>query len=157
MRRSSILPATTERVELHTPENINVHNRESAWQRLSRYEGASQQQIASRLGELKHEWDIERSLEAVAATVALVGLGLAASVDRRWLILPAISSLFLMQHAMQGWCPPVPMLRRAGVRTQDEINSERMALKVMRGDLRPVARAREALDQVDPPHRKQAP
>jgi hypothetical protein len=41
---------------------------------------------------------------------------------------------FLLQHAVQGWCPPLPLLRRLGVRTADEINEERYALKALRGD-----------------------
>ena len=41
---------------------------------------------------------------------------------------------FLFQHAIQGWCPPVPVLRRFGVRTAAEIEEERYALKLLRGD-----------------------
>jgi hypothetical protein len=35
---------------------------------------------------------------------------------------------FLLQHALQGWCPPVPILRRLGYRTAREIFEERLAL-----------------------------
>jgi hypothetical protein len=35
---------------------------------------------------------------------------------------------------LQGWCPPLPILRSLGVRTADEINEERYALKALRGD-----------------------
>jgi hypothetical protein len=31
-------------------------------------------------------------------------------------ILPALVTAFLFQHAVQGWCPPVPILRRLGFR-----------------------------------------
>lgn len=41
---------------------------------------------------------------------------------------------FLFQHAIQGWCPPLPILRRLGFRTAEEINQERYALKALRGD-----------------------
>jgi hypothetical protein len=41
---------------------------------------------------------------------------------------------FLFQHAVQGWCPPLPVLRRLGVRTRKEIDRERYALKALRGD-----------------------
>ena len=40
----------------------------------------------------------------------------------------------VLQHALQGWCPPVPLFRRLGFRTEAEINQERYALKVLRGD-----------------------
>jgi hypothetical protein len=41
---------------------------------------------------------------------------------------------FLAQHALQGWCPPIPVIRRLGVRTRAEIERERNALKALRGD-----------------------
>jgi hypothetical protein len=44
----------------------------------------------------------------------------------------------LLQHALQGWCPPIPLLRRLGFRTEAEINRERYALKALRGDFRQV-------------------
>jgi hypothetical protein len=43
---------------------------------------------------------------------------------------------FLFQHAIEGWCPPVPILRRLGFRTAREIDIERVALKTLRGDFR---------------------
>ena len=47
-------------------------------------------------------------------------------------------SFFLLQHAVQGWCPPVPFFRRRGVRTAREIEIERYALKALRGDFGPI-------------------
>lgn len=85
-------------------------------------------------GILVREWDIERTLEANASTLAFTATMLAATIDRRWLALPAIVTGFLFQHAMQGWCPPLPILRRLGFRTAEEKNQERYALKALRGD-----------------------
>jgi hypothetical protein len=45
---------------------------------------------------------VERTLEANAATIALIGLGLGAFVDRRFFALPGIVAGFLLQHAVQG-------------------------------------------------------
>jgi hypothetical protein len=101
--------------------------------RLAYYE-THPDQIPTRLEELDREWDIERTLEANASTLAFTGTMLAATVDRRWLALPAIVTGFLFQHAMQGWCPPLPILRRLGFRTAEEINQERYALKALKGD-----------------------
>ncbi len=36
--------------------------------------------------------------------------------------------------AVQEWCPPVPVFRRLGVRTCQEIDEEKYALKILRGD-----------------------
>jgi hypothetical protein len=55
-------------------------------------------------------------------------------VDRRFFVLPAVVAGFLLQHAVQGWCPPLPLFRRSGVRTAAEIGNERYALKAIRGD-----------------------
>ncbi len=54
-------------------------------------------------------------------------------------VLPIVVAGFLLQHAVSGWCPPVPLLRRAGVRTTREINQERFALKALRGDFNDLA------------------
>jgi hypothetical protein len=66
----------------------------------------------------------------------LTGLVLAVTASRKWLLLPAVVQTFFLQHAVQGWCPPLPVLRRLGVRTAGEINEERYALKALRGDFR---------------------
>jgi hypothetical protein len=81
--------------------------------------------------ELEEEWDIERAIEANASVLAFAGVALGATADRRWLILPAMVTAFLFQHAIQGWCPPVPVLRR----TAFEIEQERNVLKAIPGGL----------------------
>ena len=130
----SMFPTTVNRVSSHTAEEFNQRINEQTRENISIHGSAGPQAIAERLKELDQEWDIERALEANAATVALVGLGLGAFVNRRFYALPAVVAGFLLQHATQGWCPPVPVLRRLGFRTQPEIERERYALEVMRGD-----------------------
>jgi hypothetical protein len=98
------------------------------------YYAAHPERIDERLEELDREWDIERTLEANAATLAFTGVVLSATVDKRWLALPALVTAFLFQHAVQGWCPPLPVLRKWGFRTMREIDTERYALKALRGD-----------------------
>jgi hypothetical protein len=85
--------------------------------------------IERRLTELDEEWDIERYLETMAPTFTLIGLTLGLTTNRRWLLLPFVVQGFFLQHALQGWCPPVPVLRRLGVRTMQEIERERCRLK----------------------------
>src|SRR5947209_467245 len=75
-------------------------------------------------------------LEANAATAVLVGVTLGATVSRKFFLFPAVVAGFLLQHAVQGWCPPVPVFRHLGFRTQSEIEEERYALKALRGDFR---------------------
>jgi hypothetical protein len=129
-----MIPETTTRVARNTAGHLNTQIRRQTEENVARIAAAGPDAIDRRLEELDREWDIERILEANAASAVLIGLGLGAFVDRRWFVLPAVVAGFLLQHAIQGWCPPVPIFRRLGVRTQTEIDYERYALKTLRGD-----------------------
>ncbi len=139
-----ISTSTKNRVPAHTDEDINRRIREETEQRLAYYEN-NRDEIPFRLAELDREWDIERTLEANASTLAFAGILLGSTVDRRWLALPALVTAFLFQHAVQGWCPPLPILRRIGFRTADEINQERFALKALHGDFDLIHQASDKL------------
>lgn len=129
-----MIAKTTERVPLHTPPELNEQIRRRTEKNLARYRAASPEAIDARIEELDREWDIERTLEANAATVSLIGMGLGVLVDRRFFLLPAAVAGFLLQHALQGWCPPLTFFRRRGIRTQSEIESERYALQALWGE-----------------------
>ena len=135
-----MLPDTTTRVEANTAEAINQRIARDTEDRI-RFYAANPHQIHRRLKELDEEWDIERTLETNASALALLGVALGAFVNKRLLALPALVAGFLLQHALQGWCPPVPLFRRRGVRTATEIERERYALKALRGDFQPIARS----------------
>jgi hypothetical protein len=122
-----------ERVRRHTAGHINRRIDATIADTVYHYAGRTEGAIAARLDELDLEWDIERVLEAHAAGIALAGVGLA-TVNRRWLALTASVLGFLMLHATQGWCPPLPVFRRLGVRTRGEIEKEKFALRFLRGD-----------------------
>ena len=141
------MQSTSNRVPDHTAEEINRRIERETEIRLSYY-AANPGEIGARLVALDEEWDIERALEANAASLALAGVALGAAVDRRWLVLPALVTAFLLQHAMQGWCPPLPVLRRMGFRTAAEIGRERYALKALRGDFDRMAEAEDKLSMV---------
>lgn len=128
------LPATARRVEHSTPDYLNEAIRARTNAEVVRLESAGDEEIAERLRELDGEWDVERLLQVNASTLVLLGVLLGAKVDRRFLLLPAGVFAFFAQHALQGWCPPIPIFRRLGVRTNREIARERYALKALRGD-----------------------
>ncbi len=134
------MTTTRHRVPAHSPADANRRIRREIEASVA-YFHAHIDEIPQRLRELDQEWDIERAIEANASILALAGIGLAAGHDRRWLALPGLVSAFLLQHAVQGWCPPVPVLRWFGFRTAYEIEEERRALKALRGDF---ARATES-------------
>jgi len=151
-----IVPATEERVEVNTEEEINRKIRKEL-EACVYYYAQRPQEIDSRLDELDREWDMERLLETSAGVFSLAGVTFG-SVHRRWFVLPALVGAFLLQHAIQGWCPPVSVLRRMGIRTTREIDHERFALKTLRGDFdnvrmegeqNPQERARRAIEAAD--------
>lgn len=132
------MSSTFYRVPAHTSEEINQQIQNDIRKRV-RHLATQPDAIPRRLRELREEWDIERALEANASTLAFAGVVLGATRDSRWLALPVLVTAFLFQHAIQGWCPPVPVLRRMGFRTAHEIEQERTALKALRGDFNAVA------------------
>jgi hypothetical protein len=129
------MPATATRVPANTAEPVNQRIRHLTEASIAHY-AVHPEQINQRLEQLDREWDTERTLEANAASLAFAGTALGALSSRWWLLLPATVTAFLFQHAVQGWCPPLPVLRRLGVRTAQEIEAERYALKALRGDFK---------------------
>lgn len=133
MARETVRNDADERVVAHTDDEVNARIRRQTELNLC-YFAQYPQEIGRRLAELDREWDIERTLEANAAGVSLLGLALGLTSGQRFLALPVGVAAFLMQHAVQGWCPPLPVFRRLGIRTVREIDQERYALKYLRGD-----------------------
>jgi hypothetical protein len=138
-----MLPATRERVPLNTSDEINQQIRQRTERSIMASIAGGPAEVERRLEELDREWDIERVLETMAPTITLFGLALGITKNRKWLFLPAFVQTFFLQHALQGWCPPIPVLRRLGFRTADEINEERYALKALRGDFRKLTSGRK--------------
>ncbi|MCK9274088.1 MAG: DUF2892 domain-containing protein [Syntrophales bacterium] len=134
-----MLPTTTKRVTGHTTDRINEEIRSRTAHDIFCLSNADKNAIDERLKELDCEWNIERALEANAGAFALLGIGLGTFVSKKWFILPGVVAGFLLQHALQGWCPPVPVFRRLGFRTPREIEIERISLKILRGDLKDVS------------------
>lgn len=130
--------AIVDRVPQQTAPHVN-RAIERATEASLLYYSHNREQIPLRLEELDREWDIERTLEANAATLSVVGTLLGFGVRRVFFGVPLMVGGFLLQHAVQGWCPPLPILRRLGFRTQKEIEYERQALRRMqeRGEFGP--------------------
>ena len=130
-----------DRVRRHSADEVNAELDDQRLLDVAGYVGATPAMVSHRIGELDREWDVERMLETNAAAITLVSIGLAATHSKRWLLLTAVVPAFLLQHALQGWCPPLEVLRRVGVRTRREIDAERTALKALRGDFDGVSAA----------------
>jgi hypothetical protein len=115
------------------------------------YAGRDREEIGRRIARLEQEWDIERWLEAGAAALSVLGLLRGARRRRRgWFLLTGSVLGFLLQEAYRGWGPPASALRFLGVRTRREIELERYALKVLRGDFEGLpAEAENGTSRVD--------
>jgi hypothetical protein len=122
-----------DRVRENTADEVNSRLDDQMRDRLFSDSARDESEYSARIEALDEEWDIERYLEIIAPVFALTGVALSAR-NRRWLLIPATVLTFLVQHAIDGWCPPVSVLRRLGVRTRREIEEERYALKALRGD-----------------------
>jgi hypothetical protein len=127
---TSVITPSVARVPLHTDNAVNRRIREEMRERIEHYRGRPED-IGQRLKAINEEWDVERTLATMSALVSLFGLGMAFAGRRRFLSLALGVQSFYLLHALQGWCPPLPVLRRLGFRTPMEIEQERCALKAL--------------------------
>jgi hypothetical protein len=131
------LMETTEkrsRVRRSTHDTINHEIDKRILKNINKFKNLSKEEITRRLRKTSKEWDIERVLEVNASTLAILGLFLHKFARRRWIVISGTVTGFLLQHGLQGWCPPLPLFRKLGIRTRTEINEEIYALKILRGD-----------------------
>ncbi|MDD5701796.1 MAG: DUF2892 domain-containing protein [Dehalococcoidales bacterium] len=130
-----LVPQTTKRVQRHTKSEINEKIKQQTISCIEKYKGASYEVLTQRLEELNSEWNTERVLETNAATLITTSLVLGLARKKPgWFTLTGIVGFFLLQHAIQGWCPPLEAIRRLGIRTPEEIHNEITAIKYLRGD-----------------------
>jgi hypothetical protein len=140
-------PTQGDRVRANTVPEINRRIDEQIERNIRHYSGQTKEEIYRRIQELDQEWDFERVLETIASSVSLTGIVLGATVDRKWFLVPTIVLSFLLVHAIQGWCPPLPILRGLGIRTREEIARERYALKALAGDFAGISREPSRVEQ----------
>lgn len=141
---SEAQPADADRVRAQSPTELNRQFDVQIERCVQELAGSDRETINRHIDDLAREWDVERYLETNATLLSLTGVLLGATVSRKFLILPGVVFAFLLQHAVQGWCPPLPVFRRMGVRTRKEINREKFALKALRGDFEAVGRSRQS-------------
>lgn len=125
----SWLPPTSQRVKISTDPGINkaIFNRTGS--NIIKLTTSTDAKIKHRISELDQEWDTERVLEANFAIVSIICTILGYKVNKKFFLLGGIASVFLLQHALQGWCPPLSIIRRLGVRTAEEINYEKQVIR----------------------------
>ncbi len=127
-----------DRVRENTARYVNRELDERAEDRVRGYARSSREEITARIEELEQEWSIERLIELEAPMMALTGLGLGAAVSRKFLVLPAFVFSMVALHGIQGWYPMIPVFRRLGFRSRQEIDREKFAMKALRGDFKDI-------------------
>jgi hypothetical protein len=136
-----MISTTANRVTQHTAPDVAERIRTESEASIHYYK-SHPEEIPRRLWDLEREWDVERTLETGSASLTLLGLVLGATVSRKWLLLSLGVQGFFLQHALQGWCPPLPVVRRLGVRTAQEIEAEKCALLAIQSEKREVTNVR---------------
>ena len=134
--RRLALPA--DRVRDHSAHSVNQRIAERTLARIDHVVREGHDAIVRRLEQLDREWDVDRALMVNFAIVG--GAAYATGVYRYaqrpwfgrrrggWLGFFTVQLGFLLLHGTVGWCPPLPVFRRLGVRTKSEIEAERRAL-----------------------------
>jgi len=140
-----MFPPTIEQVNQHTTPEVNKKIIEKTNCKVTRAATLSRAELDKRQQQLRHEWDLERTFEALASVLVVIGSLLSLFKSRCFSLLALVAGVFLLQHALQGWSPPLTLIRRLGLRTSDEIASERTALGLLNGDLRSSSDPVEAL------------
>ena len=123
-----------DRVRANTARAVNAEIDRATNRNLRFWSTQPRDAIDARITALDREWDIERYLEMTASSLALSGVIAGLAGRRKALILPVIVLSFLFQHAVHGWCPPLTVFRRFGIRTRKEIDREKYALVAMRAE-----------------------
>ena len=133
-----VVTAETDRIQQHTDPSVQA--RIARMTEDSAAAAIAEGRVDERLGELQKEWDAERVLFTASGLNALLGLVLGRWVDPRWYVYVAAVAAFQTQHGIQGWCPPLAVIRRFQVRTRTEIETERTTLRAVRGDFDGIGR-----------------
>lgn len=144
LERPASQGSTSDRVRQNTPGKINSRIDQATMKRVWDYARKSRDEITSRIKELDLEWDVERVLETSAAGAALTGVVLSGFKSRFWLLLPAAVLASLLQHSITRRSTAARFLRGLGVRTRREIEAEKYALRILRGDFEKLQAVSEA-------------
>jgi hypothetical protein len=106
--------------------------------------------IEERLHEIDREWDLDRAFFLGAGLIVTTFGVVAVARTRRPSPLLAAGP-FLLLRALAGWAPPMSILRLLGVRSRQEIEHERTALRALRGDFNDTWSADEAFEVAERP------
>jgi hypothetical protein len=116
-------------------------------ERIAKIAADGPQALEARLAEVNREWTTGRLVKATTGMMLLVGLALTAFHDPWWLALMILAALILIQYWFlpRSWLADLYSL--AGFRSGAEIEDERLALRVLRGDFKDLPTLAEIEDR----------
>ena len=125
---------TNTAVDTQNSEPIDIKIEET----IRFYASQSPEAISRRIEELDRERDLDQMMALAASGVGLGTLVFSFIGGRKWVLVAATALGFLLKHSLDGTSPVAPLLRKRGVRTRSEIDREKYALKILRGDFEQV-------------------
>ena len=90
--------------------------------------------LSERIRKLDGEWDLDRCLEVGGSGIGLMGILMGVLNGRIWRVFTVAALVHLFLYGTRRQSPLAATLRRRGIRTRQEIDEEKFALKAMRGD-----------------------
>ena len=107
-------------------------------QNIRFYATQSPDVISKRIEELDQERTLDQTMALYASGIGLGTVLFSFLGGRKWLVVTGAVLGLLLKHSLEGTSPTVPLLRKLGVRTRSEIDREKYALKILRGDFEQV-------------------
>lgn len=127
----TITTPSFDRVRARTSSRVNARLDDELQGRLLDLESQGPEAMRARIEQIDREWDIDRMLIAMFPIVGGITHELGHRVHRAFSYLFRVQLGFMLSHAIVGWCPPVPVLRRLGFRTRQELDDEKHTLEGM--------------------------
>ncbi len=134
MAKNNIIPDEADRIRANTSEEYNARIDRFTENNTRFYATQSKEMITERIDELEEEWDVDRLVQLSVSGVGVTSMLLGVLGSKKWWLVTTAALGFLGNHAVSGWCPSAALFRRLGFRTRQEIDSEKYALKALRGD-----------------------
>ncbi|MBX9724449.1 MAG: hypothetical protein K2X81_23770 [Candidatus Obscuribacterales bacterium] len=98
------------------------------------YSMQTREAIDEHLRELDREWSTERTNATIGNVIALLGLVLGAFISSWFLLIPLTTCLFSLAHNVFNFTPLLTLWRHSNMRANCQINTEKFAMKAMRGN-----------------------
>jgi hypothetical protein len=111
---------------------------ETTKENIQKYVDQGEDAIDRRIRELDNKWGMEKTLRFNISVLALAGVLFGTYKKKRWSVLSVAVTAFLAQHFISKWCPSLPLLKKLGLQTHQEMEREKYALKALRGDFKSI-------------------